>query len=51
MFKKMFKECTMETEAETAGKVMAELEKCIMTIATFCQQKKDERLYRGNGQT
>ena len=41
MLKKMFKECIMETEPETVEKVMTEIEKCIMTIATFYQQKKD----------
>ena len=35
MLKKIFKECILETEPETAEKVMEELEKCIVAIMVF----------------
>ena len=35
MLKKFLKKCIVETEPETAAKVMAEIEKCIMAMPVF----------------
>lgn len=37
MLKKFLKKCIVETEPETAAKVMTEIEKCIMAMPVFYQ--------------